>query len=150
MANGPSPLRLPFGVRIRAVARLALRPYLYDANALADVIAAGHVETNGGVENVVRFVEPVAGINQALDVQIVGGPFLDLEEAASIGIDRIVGLLRTSVLSLVPLDPFIDQPGVTLVFKLSWYGQPRRFPLFGIMVVGSVAAGALAARLICS
>jgi hypothetical protein len=23
-----------------------------------------------------------------------------------------------------PLDPFIDQPGFTLVSRLSWYGQP--------------------------
>jgi hypothetical protein len=31
----------------------------------------------------------------------------------------------------VPLDPFIDQPGSTLVFRLSWSGQPvcpPRFP----------------------
>jgi hypothetical protein len=71
--------------------RLTDRPFLYDADALPDVVAAGHVETYGGVKNVVRFVEAVAGIDQARDVQIVRGPFLDFEKTALIRIDRIVG-----------------------------------------------------------
>jgi hypothetical protein len=55
------------------------------------MLAAGHVEANGGVENVVCFVDPVAGIDEPRDVQIISRPLLDLEETTLVGVDRIGG-----------------------------------------------------------
>jgi hypothetical protein len=38
--------------------------------------------------------------------------------------DHFAHLRKFLPLALVPLDPFIDQPGFTLMSRLSWYGQP--------------------------
>jgi len=67
----------------------------------------------------VRLVEPVAGVDEPRNVQIIRGPFLDLEEAASVDIDQVVGFLLGPLAGHGELTrrqkPRPHQPGLSFV-----------------------------------
>jgi hypothetical protein len=74
-------------------------PLIDHASPLPDQVPRGRFKLDHRVEHIERPVELIAGIEHVLNVHIVVGPLLDLEEVAIVRIDRIVGFFGPSVRS---------------------------------------------------
>lgn len=95
-----------------------------DASSLIFVPRGGSGEFSELADKI-RAYPPVADRTLILPIQHSHVDYCGVR-ATHIGLEVLARRGHFLPLALVPLEPFVDHPGFTVVFRLAWYGHPDR------------------------